>query len=123
MIQIFYSHHSIGHVYSIYWTTSSTSSFTTASSYNALISNSCSIVPINLSWLWKTKVSSKLNFFMWLCLHNRIKTYVFLYKRKVLPSQDCTKCPLQEETTNHNLRFLPLNCPNLVNPQFAPSIW
>lgn len=108
-----HSHHSIGHVDSIYWTTSSTSSFTTASSYNALLSNSCSIVPINLNWLWKTKVSSKLNFFMWLCWHNLIKTYVFLYKRKVLSSQERSKCPLQEETTNHILSF----CPSTV------SIW
>lgn len=68
---------------------------------------------MNVNWLWYTKVQSKINSFLWLCWHNRIKIDLLLHIRKLFPSPKCSIFPSQDETINHIIFSCPL----------AISIW
>lgn len=88
----------------LFWTLSNNNNSTTNSCYNAL--RSIDFVPCteNLSWLWKVRVPHKMNVFLWLCWHNRIKSNALLHRRGMPISPNCNLWSQDAETTKHILR-------------------
>lgn len=57
----------------------------------------------NLSWIWRTKVPNKINHFLWLCWHSKIKSNSLLNHRGMEVDPNCITRP-QLETRDHILR-------------------
>lgn len=73
----------------LFWTLSNNNNSATNSCYNALRSIDSVPCTENLSWLWKVRVPHKMNVFLWLCWHNRIKSNALLHRRGMPISPNC----------------------------------
>ncbi|GLT63779.1 hypothetical protein SLA2020_363160 [Shorea laevis] len=64
-------------------------------------------------WIWKTKTLPKIQQFIWLLSHERLKTFKFLYDVGITESVNCPLCSAEIESYHHLFRRYP----------FAVGIW
>lgn len=74
--------------------------------YNFLNSNHADDQHWN-GWMniWKLRVAPKIRTFIWLLIQGKIKTYEYLYRMKLGPSDCCVFYGLVLETTDHLFRL------------------
>ena len=65
--------------------------------------------PLNLetnpiAWVWQVEASPKVQFFLWLCLHNSVPTGDVLGSRGLNIDPICSLCQRDNETIEHLLR-------------------
>lgn len=99
----------VPHQDKLWWDITTNASFTVSSCYHILtntnnISTTLKDNILNLNWIWKTRVPYKINNFMWLCWHNKIKSNSLLSHKGLNIDPHCLICPTIEENTNHILR-------------------
>lgn len=90
------------------WSITTNAVFTVSSCYHALIVARNSPLNYlgnisNLSWIWKTRLQNKINYFLWLCWHNIIKSNSLLQHRGMKIDPHCQICPTVQENTDHIL--------------------
>ncbi|GLT87976.1 hypothetical protein SLE2022_060240 [Rubroshorea leprosula] len=61
------------------------------------------------SWIWKVVTLPKIQFFIWLLSHCRLKSLAFLHRLNISPSPNCPRCHDAEETIDHIFRGCPLS--------------
>lgn len=76
------------------WLTSPSSRFTVASCYKILTApwpplNDTATECVKLSWLWTIRVPHKIQIFLWLCWHDRLKKNSLLHSRNLLVDPYC----------------------------------
>lgn len=82
-----------------YWARNKNGLFTTKSVYRILSMPSSH--PYDFGWVWKINTLCKINFFLWLCSHNRLPTSSYLHYIGLSQDPTCPVCGLQPETITH----------------------
>ena len=86
----------------IIWDASSNGEFNLNSAYT--LANGEAPQFFNGKWIWKLKVLPRIQFFIWMCLHNSIATRERLVSRGLRMSLLCPLCNSYPETIVHLLR-------------------
>ncbi|GKV08919.1 hypothetical protein SLEP1_g20489 [Rubroshorea leprosula] len=89
------------------WKLNANGSFSSSSAYCLAKKTSLSLEQ-NWSWIWKVHTLPKIQNFIWLLCHNRIKTLGYLNSIGVINFSTCPLCSLNSETAAHLVR----NCPS-----------
>ena len=97
----------------VYWTSSLQGDFTVKSAYDLLDQSRVQERDSywKITWLWKGPQSIKI--FIWLVLHNRLKTRAELATRPLNIEPSCERCGAGLENTIHVLR----DCP------YSKAVW
>lgn len=84
------------------WFPKTKSNKISASIYNLLNSNNTDNQH-RPSWsnIWKLNVAPKVKSFTWLLIHDKIKTYDYLYHLNLGPLDPCVLCGLASKTADH----------------------
>ncbi|GLT63048.1 hypothetical protein SLA2020_356420 [Shorea laevis] len=90
------------------WVGSSNGSFSSASAY-CITKN----LPLKLledwRWVWKSYTYPKIQYFLWLLAHDRLKCFSFLHRLGIISSPLCPLCHLEDETVEHLIRSCPVS--------------
>ena len=90
---------------SLMWAHSKNGSFSIQAAY--LIArglNPLNPVSVSYKWVWRTDTLPKIQFFIWLCLHDSLPTTYVLGSRGLNLDKMCRMCNKGNETINHLLR-------------------
>jgi ribonuclease HI len=85
------------------WHNSSTGVYTTKDAYEWLLQPAPINNQPNWRWIWKLKVPSNIQFFVWQVIHGAIPTRKLLNHRKVCASNLCPRCTTLPESIEHCL--------------------
>jgi ribonuclease HI len=85
------------------WHNSSSGIYTTKDAYDWLLKPSPINNKSNWSWIWKLKVSSNIQFFVWQIVHGAIPTRDLLNHHQICASNLCPRCTTMPETLEHCL--------------------
>ncbi|GLT57157.1 hypothetical protein SLA2020_301450 [Shorea laevis] len=88
------------------WKLSANGSFSSSSAY-CLAKNTFLCPDQNWSWIWKIHTLLKIQYFIWLLCHNRIKTLGYLNSIGITNCTSCPLCSLAIETASHLIRDCP----------------
>jgi hypothetical protein len=75
----------------------------------------------SILWIWKTKCVSKIKFFAWLLLNDRLNTKNMLRRRNKFLEKGYN-CALCQDTIEETLEHLFFECPSTVSRWFALGI-
>ncbi|GKU87794.1 hypothetical protein SLEP1_g2134 [Rubroshorea leprosula] len=90
------------------WVGSSNGSFSSASAY--CITKHLPLKPLeDWRWLWKSYTYPKIQYFLWLLAHDRLKCFSFLHRLGIISSHLCPLCHLEDETVEHLIRSCPVS--------------
>ena len=59
---------------------------------------------VSVEWVWKVEALPKIQFFLWLCLHNSVPTGEILGLRGLSIDSVCSLCHRSNESVDHLLR-------------------
>ena len=104
-----------------FWANSQRGDFSVKSAYMAISENEASIEHFWWNIAWKWKGSSRVQTFIWLALHDRLKTKAEIGRRHIHIDWTCDHCGVASETTLHVLRDC-FMAKRLWN-QLLPSEW
>ncbi|GKV26571.1 hypothetical protein SLEP1_g35849 [Rubroshorea leprosula] len=91
------------------WKSSANGSFSSSSAY--CLAKKTSLGPDqDWSWIWKVHTLPKIQYFIWLLCHNRIKTLGYLNSIGITNFSNCPLCSLNTETAAHLVRDCPISC-------------
>jgi hypothetical protein len=85
------------------WHNSSTGVYTTKDAYEWLLQPAPINNKPNWRWIWKLKVPSNIQFFVWQVIHGAIPTRELLNHRQVCASNLCPRCTAMPESIEHCL--------------------
>ncbi|GLT58567.1 hypothetical protein SLA2020_314490 [Shorea laevis] len=112
------SSHSVADVIS--WKEESNGIFSSSSAYKILTINDCQAND-DWKWVWKTPTLPKIQMFLWLLVHGRVKTLEYLHHLGIIDDPTCIICKREVESIDHIFR----SCPhavaifNKLSPTFA----
>ncbi|GLT95486.1 hypothetical protein SLE2022_131660 [Rubroshorea leprosula] len=66
-------------------------------------------------WIWKSQTFPKIQTFIWLLSHERLKCFEFLNKLGITPSATCPRCHAAVESVEHLIRDCPVSVSILVD--------
>ena len=66
--------------------------------------NPLNLDTVSVDWVWKVETYPKIQFFLWLCLHNSVPTGEVLGSRGLRLDTICNLCHQSMETIYHPLR-------------------
>lgn len=66
--------------------------------------NPLNLDTVSMAWVWKVETYPKVQFFLWLCLHNSVPTGKVLGSRGLILDPICSLCHQSNETIDHLLR-------------------
>ena len=104
-----------------FWASSQWGDFSVKSAYMAVTENETGIENSRWNIAWKWKGPPRVQTFIWLALHDRLKTKVEIGRRHIHIDWTCDQCGVASETTLHVLRdcFMARRLWN----QLLPSGW
>ncbi|GLT45320.1 hypothetical protein SLA2020_191580 [Shorea laevis] len=102
--------HSDSRVDDFSWREESNGIFSSASAYKTLTFHGMQNDK-NWSWIWKTPTLPKIQMFLWLLTHGRIKSLEYLHYLGIVDNPVCKICKGQIESLDHIFR----NCPPAVD--------
>ncbi|GLT87050.1 hypothetical protein SLE2022_051520 [Rubroshorea leprosula] len=112
------SYHSAPDVFS--WKEESNDIFSSSSTPKILTIKDCQLND-GWKWIWKTPTLPKIQMFLWLLVHGRIKTLEYLHHLSIIDNLTCMICRRQTKSIDHIFR----ECPhavivfNKLSPAFA----
>ncbi|GLU11861.1 hypothetical protein SLE2022_285810 [Rubroshorea leprosula] len=90
------------------WVGSSNGSFSSASAY--CITKHLPLKPLeDWRWVWKSYTYPKIQYFLWLLAHDRLKCFSYLHRLGIISSPLCPLCHLEDETVEHLIRSCPVS--------------
>ncbi|GKV14797.1 hypothetical protein SLEP1_g25615 [Rubroshorea leprosula] len=90
------------------WVGSSNGSFSSASAY--CITKHLPLKPLeDWRWVWKSYTYPKIQYFLWLLAHDRLKCFSYLHRLGIISSPLCPLCHLEDETVEHLIRSCPIS--------------
>ena len=90
---------------SLQWAFSKNNFFSLKSTYLlARGLNPSNLDNVSVEWVWKVETYPKIQFFLWLCLHNSVPTGEVLGSRGLRLDTICNLCHQNMETIDHLLR-------------------
>ncbi|GKV50604.1 hypothetical protein SLEP1_g57307 [Rubroshorea leprosula] len=105
------------------WKDSSKGKFSASSAY-AICKNIPHEAVKKYNWIWRSPTIPKIQYFLWLLSHQRLKCFDLLFKLGINTTAMCPRCQHQHETIEHILRSCPLSqaiLSNLLPDIFSPQ--
>ncbi|GKV26879.1 hypothetical protein SLEP1_g36097 [Rubroshorea leprosula] len=103
------NYHSDSDIFS--WKEESNGIFSSSSAHKILTSKDCQVNDNwNWKWIWKTPTLPKIQMFLWLLAHGKIKTLEYLHHLSIVDNPTCMICRRQTESIDHVFR----DCPHAV---------
>ncbi|GKV12610.1 hypothetical protein SLEP1_g23732 [Rubroshorea leprosula] len=90
------------------WKNSPDGEFSAALAYQCLKDPTMS-ADNNWKWVWKAPTLPKIQHFIWLLTHRRLKCFDFLNKLGICASASCPRCQVGDETVEHLVRMCPIS--------------
>ncbi|GLT36867.1 hypothetical protein SLA2020_112150 [Shorea laevis] len=90
------------------WKNSPNGEFSAALAYQSLKDPTMSD-NINWKWIWKAPTLPKIQYFIWLLTHRRLKCFDFLNKLGICASASCPRCHAEDETVEHLIKKCPIS--------------
>ncbi|GLU20625.1 hypothetical protein SLE2022_368150 [Rubroshorea leprosula] len=101
------SSHSIADVFS--WKKESNGIFSSSTAYKILTIKDCMTNEV-WKWVWKTPTLPKIQMFLWLLIHGKVKTLEYLHYLSIIDDPTYMICKRQVESIDHIFR----SCPHAV---------